>query len=97
MSKKLKPGVKSIRLEQAGSTVKYGQSARRETEVSLPRSGLVLICIFFFFWWNLGLNSELRVCKTGALLLEPHFQSILFWLFLEMGFCKLFAQTGLKL
>jgi hypothetical protein len=58
MSKKLKPGVKSIRLEQAGSTVKYGQSARRETEVSLPRSGLVLICIFFFFLVELGF--ELR-------------------------------------
>jgi hypothetical protein len=30
---------------------------------------------------GLGLNSGLHVCKAGALLLEPHLQSILLWLF----------------
>jgi hypothetical protein len=29
----------------------------------------------------LGLNSGPRACKAGILLLEPHLQSILIWLF----------------
>jgi hypothetical protein len=34
-----------------------------------------------FFWWDWGLNSGLHACKGGTLLLEPHLQSILLWLF----------------
>jgi hypothetical protein len=51
---------------------------------------------FFFFWWDCGLNSGLRTCKAGALLLEPHLQTILLWLFLEMGSLEHFAQAGLE-
>jgi hypothetical protein len=35
--------------------------------------------------WNWGLNSGLWACKVGALLLEPHLQSILLWLFWKWG------------
>jgi hypothetical protein len=42
-------------------------------------------CLFFFFCWDLDLNSGLHLCKAGTLLLKPHLQSILLWLFLEMG------------
>jgi hypothetical protein len=31
------------------------------------------------------LNSGLHTCKAAALLLEPHLQPILLWLFLELG------------
>jgi heme/copper-type cytochrome/quinol oxidase subunit 4 len=37
--------------------------------------------LFFFFWWDWRLNSGLSTCKADALQLEPHFQSILLWLF----------------
>jgi hypothetical protein len=43
--------------------------------------GFVCVCV----WWDWGLNSGLRVCKAGTLLLEPHLQSILLWLFLRWG------------
>jgi hypothetical protein len=33
--------------------------------------------LFLFFWWDWSLNSELHTCKTGALPLEPHLQSLL--------------------
>jgi hypothetical protein len=36
---------------------------------------------FFSFWQDRGLNSGLRTCKTGTLLLEPLLQFILLWLF----------------
>jgi hypothetical protein len=36
---------------------------------------------FFFFWWNGGLNLGHCGCKAGTLLLEPHFRSVLLWLF----------------
>jgi hypothetical protein len=29
----------------------------------------------------LGLNSQLRTCQAGTILLQPHLQLILFWLF----------------
>jgi hypothetical protein len=45
---------------------------------------------FFFFWWDWGLNSGFQACKADALLLEPHHQLILLWLFLEMEFLELF-------
>jgi hypothetical protein len=55
----------------------------------------------FFFWWDWGLNSGLCICKAGALQLEPHFQSILVWLFWRRGVAKfeasLFAWAGLEL
>jgi hypothetical protein len=38
-----------------------------------------------FFWWDWDLNSGLCVYKVGALLLEPHLQSISFWLFWKWG------------
>jgi hypothetical protein len=39
----------------------------------------------FFFLGELGLNSGLNACKTDALLLEPHLQAILLWLFGRWG------------
>jgi hypothetical protein len=45
---------------------------------------------FFFFLWDWGLNSGLCVCKAGTLLLEPHLQSILFWLFWRWGLTNYF-------
>jgi hypothetical protein len=39
---------------------------------------------FFFFFGAAGLNLALP-CKAGALLVEPHFQLILLWLFWEHG------------
>jgi hypothetical protein len=35
----------------------------------------------FFFFGEMGLNLGLHACKTGALPLEPHLQSILLWYF----------------
>jgi hypothetical protein len=51
---------------------------------------------FGVFLVGLSLNSGLCTCKTGALPLEPHLQSILLWLFWSWGSCDLFAQAGLK-
>jgi hypothetical protein len=42
------------------------------------------------------LGFELRACKAEALPLEPHLQSILLCLFLEIGSCELFAWAGLE-
>jgi cytochrome c biogenesis factor len=42
------------------------------------------------------LNSELCTCKLGTLLLEPHYQSILLWLLLEIGSHELFAWADLE-
>jgi hypothetical protein len=36
---------------------------------------------FSFFGWEWNLNSGLYTYKAGALLLEPHVQSILLWFF----------------
>jgi hypothetical protein len=51
---------------------------------------------FFFFWVGWSLNSVPQACKAGALPHELHLQSILLWLFLEMGTYELFPQAGLK-
>jgi hypothetical protein len=40
---------------------------------------------FFFFVWDQGLSAGLLTCKADALLTEPHIQSTLLGLFLEMG------------
>jgi hypothetical protein len=42
---------------------------------------LWLLSLSLSFWWDWVLNLGLYACKTGALLLEPNCQSILFWLF----------------
>jgi hypothetical protein len=39
----------------------------------------------FLFWWDWNLNLGLRAHKAGILLIDPHFQSILFWLFWRWG------------
>jgi hypothetical protein len=52
---------------------------------------------FLFLWWDLGFNSGLYGCKAGTLLLEPHLQPILLWLFWRWGSHELFARAGLKL
>jgi hypothetical protein len=36
---------------------------------------------YFIYLFIFGGNSGLHTCKTGALPLEPHFQSILLWIF----------------
>jgi hypothetical protein len=55
---------------------------------------------FFFFGGTWGLNSGLHAykagtCKAGTLLLEPHLQSILVWLFGD-GVLQGIIQTGLE-
>jgi hypothetical protein len=35
----------------------------------------------FFFWVGLGFELKLCACKGGTLMLEPHHQFILLWLF----------------
>jgi hypothetical protein len=40
---------------------------------------------FFFFGRTWALNSRLHTCIAGALLLDPHFQSTLLWLFWRWG------------
>jgi hypothetical protein len=57
---------------------------------------LVNTYYIFFFGWDWGLNSGLHTCKVGALLLELHLQSVLFWLFWRWGSRKISAHTGLK-
>jgi hypothetical protein len=61
---------------------------------------LLLKYIFFlfqyFFWWDWGLNSELCICKAATLLLEPHLQHMLLWLFWRWGSLELFALAGLE-
>jgi hypothetical protein len=49
--------------------------------------------LFFFFWWDWGLNTGLHAWKVSTLLLEPHLQSILRW----GGSHKLVAQAGIEL
>jgi hypothetical protein len=49
-----------------------------------------------FFLWNWGLNSGLHACKTGALLLEVHLQSILLWLFWRWGLTNYLAWASLE-
>jgi hypothetical protein len=48
----------------------------------------VYLSFFFFFWWDWSLNSGICAWKAGALPLEPHFQSILLWLFWRWGITK---------
>jgi hypothetical protein len=42
-----------------------------------------LFCFGFLWYWSL--TSGLYTCKAGNLLLEPHLQSILRWLFWRWG------------
>jgi hypothetical protein len=56
----------------------------------------ILLANFFFLWWDWGLNSGLCTCKAVTLLLEPHLQSILLWLFWRWGSLKLFASASLE-
>jgi hypothetical protein len=44
-----------------------------------------ILIFYLFFWWDWGLTSGLHTCKVGTLLLEPHLQSILLWLFWRWG------------
>jgi hypothetical protein len=46
------------------------------------------LAFLFFFWWDCNLNSGLRTCEAGSLLLEPLLQSILLWLFWRWGLKK---------
>jgi hypothetical protein len=46
----------------------------RELSISICTFGF----FFCLFWWDWGLNSGPHAC---AVLVEPHFQSILLWLF----------------
>jgi hypothetical protein len=57
-----------------------------------PYSVICIMSDFFFFWGGMGVWT----CKAGALLLEPHLQSILFWLFWRWGSWE-FVQAGLEL
>jgi hypothetical protein len=52
---------------------------------------------FYVFWWDWVFNSGLQAFEAGTLLLEPHFQSILLWLFWRWGSHELGAQAVLKL
>jgi cellulose synthase/poly-beta-1,6-N-acetylglucosamine synthase-like glycosyltransferase len=52
--------------------------------------------INFFFLVGLGLGTQVRNSKAGALQLEPHLQSILLWLFWRWGSHELSAQAGLE-
>jgi hypothetical protein len=54
----------------------------REQECAMYRNKKT---VYINIWWNWGLNSGLHACKTGALLLEPHLQPILLWLFWRCG------------
>jgi hypothetical protein len=47
----------------------------------------VCVCVCVSDW---GLNSRLHACKVSTLLLEPHLQSILLWLFWRWGSPALF-------
>jgi hypothetical protein len=40
--------------------------------------GFIYLFIYLFKWW-------LHACKADTLLLEPHLQSILLWLFWRWG------------
>jgi hypothetical protein len=52
---------------------------------SNPEGPGIFILNRLFSWWDWGLNSQLHTCKAGALLLKPHLQSILLWLFGDGG------------
>jgi hypothetical protein len=39
------------------------------------------LVFFFFSLWDWSLNLRLGACKADTVLLEPHLQSILFWIF----------------
>jgi hypothetical protein len=71
------------------------------SEFELLSTALAFFFFFFFFGGTgvLALNSGLHPeCRgSRALLLESHLQPILLLLVLEMGSCKVFAYTGLKL
>jgi hypothetical protein len=50
---------------------------------------------FVLFWWDWGLNSWLHACK--ALLLEPHLESILLWLFWRWSLVNYLPGLALNL
>jgi hypothetical protein len=50
----------------------------------------------FFFLVDQGLNSGLCTCKASVLLLEPHLQSILLWLFGRWGLKKYLPRLALN-
>jgi hypothetical protein len=45
---------------------------------------------------GLGLNLGLHACKAGTLPLEPHLQSILFWLFWRWGLVIYLSRLALN-
>jgi hypothetical protein len=55
-----------------------------------------VFCVVVLFWWGWGLNSGLCGCKAGALLLEPHLQSILLWLFWRWGLLNYLPRLALN-
>jgi hypothetical protein len=61
------------------------------------KTALFLLLLLLLSWWDWGLNSGLHTCKAGALLLQPHLQFILLWLFLEIGSHDLLALSTFEL
>jgi hypothetical protein len=55
----------------------------------------IVLCVYVCE--RLGLNSGLHTFKAEPLLLKPHFQSILLWLFWRWSLVNLFAWAGLEL
>jgi hypothetical protein len=51
--------------------------ARSTTSIFFIAFGFLVFCFCWVFWWDRDLNSGLHTGKTGALLLEPHLQSII--------------------
>jgi hypothetical protein len=51
---------------------------------------------FVLFLGDWGLNAGLCTCKAGTLLLEPHVQSILLWLFWRGGLVNCFPGLALN-
>jgi hypothetical protein len=65
--KKRKPG----RLILLITTIVYQISklCPRETERSKSQISQVSVCLFIYFWWYWGLNSEPCTCEVDTLLL----------------------------
>jgi hypothetical protein len=55
-----------------------------------------IFILFIYFLLKLGLNKGLHACKAGALMLGPHLQSILFWLFWRWGLLNYFPRLALN-
>jgi hypothetical protein len=66
-------------------------------EFTVPFCVVFFFFVFFFFLVRLDLNSGLHTWKADAVWFEPHFQSLLLWIFFGDGGLMSYFQVSFDL